>query len=245
MQVLESSYLCRTCTDIIKIICCLFIIIYDTAVILSAAKDLCTPHPNSCRSRTAWGQPPPAVRGAKLRRRHAAATTPTLTPCHPERSEGPLHSPPEQSHSRGTWGQPPPAVRGAKLRRRHAAPSTPTLTPCHPERSRKSAERTSCGVEGSLRLQRHPGQADLSEVERAGSRPKKKSSSTSSGAWNRVRVYGFNSCWSRAGSRFGPMEKGGHAYNHRLHASRFRKPPTSAVSPSGHAVRLGSTRAFG
>ncbi|HTU49698.1 MAG TPA: hypothetical protein VMF56_03835, partial [Acidobacteriaceae bacterium] len=38
-QVIDSAYLCRTCIDDSKILCCLFIIIYDIIVILSVAKN--------------------------------------------------------------------------------------------------------------------------------------------------------------------------------------------------------------
>ena len=34
-QVIDSAYLCRACIDDIKILCCLFIYIYDIFVILS------------------------------------------------------------------------------------------------------------------------------------------------------------------------------------------------------------------
>jgi len=36
-QVIDSAYLCRTCIDDSKLLCCLFIIIYDIIVILSEA----------------------------------------------------------------------------------------------------------------------------------------------------------------------------------------------------------------
>src|SRR5208282_4037907 len=39
-QVIESTYLCRTCIEDSKTLCCLFIFIYDIVVILSGAKDL-------------------------------------------------------------------------------------------------------------------------------------------------------------------------------------------------------------
>jgi len=38
-QVIDSTYLCRTCIDDIKILCCLFIYIYDIVVILSESDD--------------------------------------------------------------------------------------------------------------------------------------------------------------------------------------------------------------
>jgi len=43
LQVLDSAYLCRTCIDDIKILCCLFIYIYDIFVILNTVKDLRLP----------------------------------------------------------------------------------------------------------------------------------------------------------------------------------------------------------
>src|ERR1700738_3427314 len=37
-QVIDSAYLCRTCIDNTKILCCLFIVIYYIVVILSEAE---------------------------------------------------------------------------------------------------------------------------------------------------------------------------------------------------------------
>ena len=53
-QVIDSAYLCRTRIDDIKILCCLFIYIYDIFVILSEAEgpavvlELCAAQPNAC-----------------------------------------------------------------------------------------------------------------------------------------------------------------------------------------------------